>query len=153
MIARVEFEYTDREKMIALAATEEGYAQLKAIFNDGTPEPKEIGSMWAWPDNTLIDIETDGQALAALGISFRVRNFKGTLPLKALLPNGGDYHIHVQIPHVGLLAVDEVQVIEDACTDNLQRELDRGWRILCVCPPNAARRPDYVMGRTRGTDK
>lgn len=56
---------------------------------------------------------------------------------------------HVHIPNIGLLLIDEVQVLEDSCTDSLQRELDQGWRILAVCPPNGTRRPDYILGRTK----
>jgi hypothetical protein len=56
---------------------------------------------------------------------------------------------HVHIPNIGLLLIDEVQHLDDVCTDTLQRELDQGWRILAVCPPNGTRRPDYILGRTK----
>ena len=48
------------------------------------------------------------------------------------------------------MKIDEVQVLTDCCTEALQGELDDGWRILAVCPPNAQRRPDYVLGKRRG---
>lgn len=57
----------------------------------------------------------------------------------------------VSVANVGLLAVDEVTYEEDCCTDALQSRLDEGWRILAVCPPNDARRPTYILGRTRPT--
>ena len=62
---------------------------------------------------------------------------------------------HVHIPNIGLLTIDEVSYLEDCCTDSLQRELDSGWRILAVCPPNGTRRPDYILGRTKenGNDR
>jgi hypothetical protein len=37
--------------------------------------------------------------------------------------------------------------LDDACTDDVQRHLDEGWKILAVCPPNSQRRPDYILGR------
>lgn len=56
--------------------------------------------------------------------------------------------VQIAIPDLGLMTITEVQVMEDACTDKLQEELNQGWRLLAVCPPNAARRPDYVLGRS-----
>lgn len=55
--------------------------------------------------------------------------------------------VQVHIPNIGLLAMNEVKVLDDACTDSLQEALDEGWSILAVCPPNAQRRPDYILGR------
>lgn len=57
--------------------------------------------------------------------------------------------VQIAIADVGLLRINTVKVVEDICTDALQEELDDGWRILAVCPPNAARRPDYILGRTK----
>jgi hypothetical protein len=56
--------------------------------------------------------------------------------------------VQIAIPDLGLLQIREVTVEEDCCTHHLQGMLDDGWRILAVCPPNAARRPDYILGRT-----
>lgn len=57
--------------------------------------------------------------------------------------------VQIHVPNLGLMLIDDVQVLTDACTDALRDELDAGWRILAVCPPNAQRRPDYVLGRTK----
>lgn len=57
--------------------------------------------------------------------------------------------IQIAVPDVGLLLIDEVTWLNDACTEELQSRLDEGWRILAVCPPNAQRRPDYILGRRR----
>lgn len=148
MIARIKFGYPAQDVLGKVGATPEGYAALKEIFGTA-PEPQHASSGYSWPSDPVIDLETDGPRLIELGIEFVIVKFKGTLPLTAILPNGNHYTVHVQIPHVGLLSVDEVEVIEDACTDKLRTMLDLGWRILAVCPPNAARRPDYVLGRTR----
>lgn len=55
--------------------------------------------------------------------------------------------VQIAVPDVGILMMNEVDWIENACTQELQRRLDDGWRILAVCPPNAQRRPDYILGR------
>ena len=52
--------------------------------------------------------------------------------------------------HVGghaLMQVNEVNLLEDCCTDVLQGELKAGWRIIAACVQPDGRRPDYIMGR------
>jgi hypothetical protein len=61
-----------------------------------------------------------------------------------LAVNGGMVQIH--IPDMQLWFVNQVTYLEDACTDKLQDMLNEGWHILAVCPPNAQRRPDYILG-------
>lgn len=52
--------------------------------------------------------------------------------------------------HIGgglLVTFNELTLKEDTCTDELQRELNNGWRIMAVCIQPDQRRPDYVLGR------
>jgi hypothetical protein len=58
-----------------------------------------------------------------------------------------NYKVGVHISDLGLLNVKQVTWLEDACTEQLQKMLDRGWRILAVCPQPNSRRPDYVLGK------
>lgn len=55
--------------------------------------------------------------------------------------------ISVALPGLGLLAINDVQVAEDCCTNGLQDYLNDGWRILAICPQPDQRRPDYILGR------
>lgn len=55
--------------------------------------------------------------------------------------------VEVHVPGNELLKINKVHVLQDACTDEVQRHLDDGWRILAVCPQPDQRRPDYIMGR------
>lgn len=57
---------------------------------------------------------------------------------------------NVTVPGLGLLLIDEVNYLLDACTEVLQERLAAGWRILAICPQPDQRRPDYVLGRTQG---
>lgn len=57
--------------------------------------------------------------------------------------------VNVHVPNLGMLAMNEVQLEEDCCTDRLQRLLEDGWRILAICPQPDQRRPDYILGRTQ----
>ena len=47
-----------------------------------------------------------------------------------------------------LLSISRVDWLEDECTENLQRKLNEGWRIIAVCLQAGNRRPDYVIGRS-----
>ena len=55
--------------------------------------------------------------------------------------------IHVATPGDTLAKYDQVQVLTDCCTEALQEELSKGWRILAICPQPDQRRPDYVLGK------
>ena len=68
-----------------------------------------------------------------------------TSNLAALEANVAAVQIHV--PDFCLMQINKVEVLYDACTDALQEMLGDVWRILAVCPPNASRRPDYILGR------
>jgi hypothetical protein len=149
VIARIEFDY--RAELEKLAQNPASLAVLQSAIHDA-PKGEDALKGYNWPRETLIDIETDGPRLSSIGVQFTVKSFRGTLPLQTVLPDGKNYEVHVHIPNLGLLTVDEVMVEEDCCTDNLQRRLNEGWRILCVCPPKNARRPDYILGRQREMD-
>lgn len=52
--------------------------------------------------------------------------------------------------HVGgglITTYNDLLLKEDTCTDDLQNELNNGWRIIAVCNQPDQRRPDYVLGR------
>lgn len=43
--------------------------------------------------------------------------------------------------------VRHVTWLSDECTEQVQKMLDGGWRILAVLPQPGCRRPDYIFGR------
>ena len=52
--------------------------------------------------------------------------------------------------HSGSSALQEynqLMLVEDSCTDNVQSYLAEGWRIVAVCPQPDSRRPDYILGK------
>lgn len=53
---------------------------------------------------------------------------------------------NVHVPNLGLLAINKLAYATDYCTEELQQLLDRGYRILAVCPQPDQRRPDYILG-------
>lgn len=54
--------------------------------------------------------------------------------------------VTIAIPDIGLMTMRSITVLSNSCTDEVQRYLNEGWRLLAICPPNAQRRPDYVLG-------
>lgn len=56
---------------------------------------------------------------------------------------------NVAVPGLGLLAINQVAVRENYCTEELQSELENGWHILAICVQPDQRRPDYILGRTK----
>lgn len=55
--------------------------------------------------------------------------------------------VEVYTPGMGLMLFNRVMLLEDACSDALQMELDNGWKIIAACPQPNQRRPDYILGR------
>ena len=52
--------------------------------------------------------------------------------------------------HIGgglIVTFNDLKLCEDACMNNLQKELNNGWRIIACCVQPDQRRPDYILGR------
>lgn len=159
MLAMVAIPYGHRDVVKKL--DRESYERLRAeIPNLGLyewKEDKDVPPDWYGPGGEmLIDLETDGKALAMVGINFEVKRFKGayfcgdvgTYQTKVAGPQvSATTVIQVAIPDLALLSINEVKLLDDCCTDALQDMLSEGWRIIAICPPNSQRRPDYIVGR------
>ena len=113
----------------------------------------------------LTDQEISG--LAILGFTFEVVPYPGAMITKMASDKNGRQEwdnapspmdlrdgraVQITIPDMALMYIKEVTWLEDACTEDLQAHLDDGWRLLAVCPPNAQRRPDYILGRIAPKD-
>lgn len=89
------------------------------------------------------------ELIQRLKIPVEVKHFKNTYtPETIVADNGAKYHFH--LPNIALMMFNKVTWLEDACTQDLQRHLDEGWRMVAVCPPNGVRRPDYILAKTSG---
>jgi len=58
--------------------------------------------------------------------------------------------------HIGgslLMNVNDLKLLEDCCTDKVQEELNKGWRIVSCCVQPDGRRPDYILGRYEDVQK
>lgn len=145
MIAYIEFDYKSQDR-IKQDLSDEAYTELRHELPQLKLSEKRDES-WLH-DKYVIDLARDGELFAKHEIEFSVKRFKGAYKVAGRI-EGTTYNLQVAIPAIGLLTMNEVTHLDDACTDELQRHLDDGWRIIAVCPPDAQRRPDYILGRTR----
>ena len=72
-------------------------------------------------------------------------------PIKLTQESVGDQYYNskceVHMPGMAMSMYNEMLLLEDCCTDELQSSLNSGWRIIAACPQPDQRRPDYIMGR------
>ena len=56
--------------------------------------------------------------------------------------------LEVHQPNMPLFQYNQYQVIVDECTEDLQNNyIDKGWRVVCICPQPDQRRPDYIVAK------
>ena len=159
MICKIEFNTFDASWK---NLSQEGYEEIRAVVGSDRLR-HEAKPDWD-SSSYLVDLEqlqpllnkhklrvelhpTTNNMLVTLKDRVRLLESEHKLLKQELAVNGGIVQVHV--PNIGLLAMTEVCHVDDACTDSLQELLNEGWRILAVCPPNAQRRPDYILGRSR----
>jgi hypothetical protein len=99
---------------------------------------------WCVYDKVVLVTEEQKIQLEELAAPFVVKDFK-KLKLKEVVSNSTSFHVHV--PSFGMMNIKKLHYLTDACTNVVQEHLNEGWRILCICPPLDARRPDYILGR------
>jgi hypothetical protein len=149
--------------------TDEQVELLKSsVFYGGSPEfhpETEADNKNSWENYTkntcknyyttfLVDISK-----VPLEIPFKVKRRLPNpyLPLGDIKSNHEhiaiNNKVNVAVPNLGLMLIDELDYHVDICTEELARELKKGWRILAICPQPDQRRPDYILGRiSKNTD-
>lgn len=111
-------------------------------------------SIWVTDDEylTLLDIDKDikvtqiAKKIVDMGEAFKAVDGKSGMLVQR---EGNQYNqkCEVHMPGQALSTYNEVMLMEDCCSDALQSELVRGWRIIAACPQPDQRRPDYILGR------
>lgn len=159
MIVRVSVSYYD-ESFKKAKENPELWAALREVFPSLPENPDTYSSL----NDELTDLDLVGEFLVSTGIDFtikpvkhnifrkpgtedRLRKMEREMKLLRFQAHAGDSVAQIHVPNIGLLMVNEVEVVEDICTNALQTYLDEGWRILAVCPSIDQRRPDYILGR------
>lgn len=130
------------EKYLKLRDRVTNEAMLKALVPPLDFDATKAASEFQYYNDYFMD-ESEVTAWADAGVELTMSRIKG------LASPDGDIRntiYQISVANVGLMQIQTVDVLENCCTDELQRWLDNSWRILAVCPPNDARRPSYVMG-------
>lgn len=153
MKMRFTIPYGTREKI-----TDELYAKLVEVCD----LPKERKEYWGneieGDIEAVVDligpVEVTGRMTPWITNHFvrlveRIERLEIQKAVSTEVPQAFNQKVNVHVPGLGLLLLDEIQVMEDCCTDLIQKELDNGWRIVAVCPQPDSRRPDYVLGRAK----
>lgn len=120
-----------------------GYEEMRFAYDEAVYLEMKFGiklEVVQWADSGLM---LSKQASGKYG------NFQGSHGTPTASDLMAGRAVQIAIPDLGLLQIDEVDYMEDACTDEVGRHLADGWRILAICPPNAQRRPDYIFGRRK----
>lgn len=67
------------------------------------------------------------------------------------LKNIGEQHYNLKcntpVTDNFLSKINQIMLLENCCSDELQNKLSEGWRIISVAPQPNQRRPDYVLGK------
>ena len=152
-----QFTEAECEQCIAAAIFRDDQIKMGAEFKalDGHPG---LFSFESWYSTWAVDL--DKLPTTALGRHFEIEQDSGLAStfetqISGLVPRETtvvNQRVNVAVPGIGLLQIKRVEVRTDLCTEELQRELDRGWQILAICPQPDQRRPDYVLGKTTKED-
>lgn len=153
---KVEIGYMTQEIWDAL-----DWHKLRAILSYQDLPAEKPANKWGYDFGSFTITYREADELAALGLDIHIKPMGSNMLIK-LQDRMRDYYgditpadlnsgaaVQIHIPDFSLMTITEVDYIEDACTDEVQRRLDDGWKLLAVCPPNAQRRPDYIFGRSR----
>jgi hypothetical protein len=153
MTALVSFHLTYDAKPKVKAFSPEQYEKLRVVFTK-LPEDQSLYSEWG--DYSAVGFLEDLKIVSDMELDVTVSRVRGQFmeegPFRDAVVAAKSGRtpditvVNVSIPNAGLFEVRSVTVIQDACTDHIQEVLDKGWRIIAVCPPNDTRRPTYVMG-------
>ncbi len=114
---------------------------LKALPDRGFNAEKAEAAFHSWTD--MLVNGDEAQAWTDIGVEITMSRVKGLASDEKDIRNT---IYQISVANIGLMQIQRAEVLEDCCTNELQSWLDKGWRILAVCPPNDTRRPSYVMG-------
>jgi hypothetical protein len=54
--------------------------------------------------------------------------------------------LEIHQPNTPLFTYNNFIHLDDCCTDILQEHINRGYRVVAICPQPDQRRPDYILG-------
>jgi ribulose bisphosphate carboxylase small subunit len=130
--------YVVKTDWVELSTTKEYLTSLELFLQKHPTIKVKIRGMVKTPETDYLNIIDQIQRVQDK-LETALKSFNGHVEF--------NQKCNVHIGNLGLLNVNQVGYAVDKCTEEIQLLLDKGWRILCVCPEPDQRRPDYILGR------
>jgi hypothetical protein len=150
-IARINIGYELRDKLTQAMVDEIMAARfIHPIFGVQPPiEFKSVGNDLFSLDYWQCEMIVDFDKIFTVSCEVKCRLRIGDALARATEPRPPAFNdkVNVSVPSNALLNIQTVKVLENACTEVLQEEINGGWTILAICPQPDQRRPDYILGR------
>lgn len=152
-IARIKIDY-DQRNNFTTAQVEEFKA---AIFNHPVfgrdqeapfkpvEDKEDRFSLDYWTSDYVVDFDLI-RTIPCM-VMCRLRTANSLEAVTEPRPPAFNEKVEVSVPSNNLMGIKMVKVVENACTESMQEELNAGWVILAICPQPDQRRPDYIVGR------
>lgn len=153
MIVKINTKYwTSKETVLDVIPFFEQHGRMKEAMDPNHFHAEYVGHIDLVPVEVLqskgVEIEfyknahpdSMSSTLLAMMDKFSSKDFS---ELKA--PASGVINIHLPSPELSFF--NQIDFEEDSCTNEIQRRLDDGWRIVACIPRPGQRRPDYILGR------
>ena len=122
---RVELGYSNRKFVITLLQYESCYSQCEI--------------------KNIIDVDGEAQ-IQAINLEELANKISDRLGTNLSQLKNQKLEIHQ--PNMPLFTYNNFHVLTDSCTELLQNDwINKGWRVVCVCPQPDQRRPDYILGK------
>ncbi|CAB4168789.1 hypothetical protein UFOVP580_43 [uncultured Caudovirales phage] len=151
-IARISIGYELRDKLTQVMVDEIKNALFIHPIFGAQPEKEfkpvegtELFSLDYWQCEMIVDFDKINTIPCEVKCRLRI----GDALIRATEPRPPAFNdkVNVSVPSNALLNIHTVKVLENACTEVLQEEINSGWTILAICPQPDQRRPDYILGR------
>ena len=138
--------YDWAKKVAALSPSDYAAFRRRVLSTSLPASLADMKEEWRYSGDGLIMEGDEVDAWAGIGVEVAVSRPKG------LRSSSEDLHktvYQIAVANVGLMQIQRVEVIrgdDDYNLYEIQKWLDRGWRLLAVCPPNDDKMPRYVVG-------
>ena len=146
LLAKAKFGYGKK-----FSPAEQDQIRSAVLLDEHAIEFAEDGEFKGWYTHWVVDVHA--LPFSAIDAHFEAQQIKNPTLVQALQGFQArestviNQKVNVAVPGFGLMAIRQVEVRTDLCTEELQRELNDGWQILAICPQPDQCRPDYVLGK------
>lgn len=142
-------DYDWYKKVAALTPDAYSHFRRRVLSLDLPTNQAEVKDKHQYLSNDLVMEGDEVDAWTHIGVEVTITRPKG------LRSSSEDLHktvYQIAVANVSLMQIQRVEIVggtewrDEYGVAEIQNWLDRGWRLLAVCPPNDDKSPRYVMG-------